>query len=182
MRRQKSKTTPSESGMQTLVFDGVVDDAHNWRDFGESNHFPKTACEKETQRNEFEKPSHCRKKKTAGGEHHHPFRNAAASAKVQPGSNENDKGQTTPEVESERAKIHGQRTWVRQMFLLSRMKGNGNSYACGKWGQHGADNPQTAMQIDAMPSDQTHLNEEQCEPERKNQSVEMQKQGKAYSA
>ena len=81
-RRQKSKTTPSECGMKTPVFDGVVDDAHNRRDFGESNHFPKTACEKETQRNEFEKPSHSRKKKTAGGEDHNPFVNVAASAKV----------------------------------------------------------------------------------------------------
>jgi hypothetical protein len=62
------------------------------------------------------------------------------------------------------------------------MKGNRNSHACGKWGQQGADNPQAAMQIDAMPSDQTHLNEKQCEPERKNQSVEMQKQGKRAGA
>ena len=68
--------------MKTPVFDGVVGDAHNRRDFGESDHFPKTACEKETQRNEFEKPSHSRKKKTVGGEDHHPFVNVAASASV----------------------------------------------------------------------------------------------------
>ncbi len=62
------------------------------------------------------------------------------------------------------------------------MKGNGNSYACCKWGQQGTDNPQAAMQIDAMPSDQTHLNEKQCEPEGKNQTVEMQKQGQRARA
>jgi hypothetical protein len=81
-RRQESKTAPSESAMQTPVFDSVVDDAHNRRDFGESNHFPKTACMKESQRNELEKPPHSREKKGAGGEDHHPFVNVPAAAKV----------------------------------------------------------------------------------------------------
>ncbi len=68
--------------MQTPVFDGVVDDAHNRGDFGESDHFPKAACKKDRQRNEFEKPSHSRKKKSAGGEDHYPFVNFATTAKA----------------------------------------------------------------------------------------------------
>ena len=44
--------------MQMPVFDGVVDDAHHWGDFGNADHLPQAACKKERQRNEFEKPSH----------------------------------------------------------------------------------------------------------------------------
>ena len=68
--------------MQTPVSDGVADDAHNWDDFRKADHLPQAAYMKKRHRDEFEKPSHSRKKKTAGGEDHHPFVNVAASAKV----------------------------------------------------------------------------------------------------
>lgn len=62
------------------------------------------------------------------------------------------------------------------------MKRNRNSHASGKRSQHCCQNTQSAMQIDAAPNHKAHLNEKQHEPERKNQSVEVQKQRERGSA
>ena len=101
--RQKRQPTPSESGMQTPVFEGVIQDAHDRSDLCEADHFPQAACMKKMERDAFEKASDSRKKETAGGENHQALVDVAAMAKVKRGSNKECEGQAAPEVQSERA-------------------------------------------------------------------------------
>lgn len=69
------------------MFDGVVQDAHNRSDFRKADHFPQAACMKEMQGDNFEKPSHTRKKQAAGSENHQALVDTAAAAEVKRGSN-----------------------------------------------------------------------------------------------
>src|SRR5579859_5681808 len=62
------------------------------------------------------------------------------------------------------------------------MERNRDSHASRKRGQYRSENTQAAMQINAMPRNQACLDEKQREPQRKNQSVQMQKQWKRRSA
>lgn len=85
------------------MFDGVVQDAHNRSDFRKADHFPQAACMKEMQGDNFEKPSHTRKKEAAGSEHHQALVDTAAATKIEGRSNEKNESQATPKVQSERA-------------------------------------------------------------------------------
>lgn len=79
--------------MQTPVFEGVVEDAHDRSDLCKADHFPQAACMKEIQRNLFEKASHTWEKKTAGSENHQPLVDVTTATKVKCDSNKEREGQ-----------------------------------------------------------------------------------------